>query len=1064
MNILREEAKASIYQSFGVQAPQVIDVLDRTIPTTHAQIKGQPTAEATTQVIAASTVSVVTGIASLTDEQTKSLQRYVAAYLGTQNTVPSSLQNDSIERAAATATRQGVELGVEQAFAAHRKRPASYAKIVAGLIGFIAITTIIYLATNSTSGPRDAQGQEQIALSEEAPSARGLNRAVQKLVDEQYIQKGDHWYGMVEKRLIRYYRPKLDTRSVAKLLSQADRLNGFSDVGVVSYRCETFQEWDFEKKAWKDNQPMTTLMAQAFMTMLGSMFGGTSEGSEHDSALAGISPDVSMAFRGIANMAFEIGEGENLPPSIMTIIYTVRMNELRVSAKKRATPPPEEYLTHRLSDRNLKNIRDSQDVVRGVWQSFWIQEPKLASYFISNGRPATEGRNFKAAYYLDLENEARNRGAGIEAQVEWVIAPESTRIWMGAGQAGAWETTRKLDLNSFRPWNGDKGCEVSSDTYWTVENLPPSHAIDSTELVWRFVAQKKKGRWTVTANDGTIFQGGVVKTAGKLGGAVRLSAADVESLTSAAAIAKAEAEAKAAEERRVQERKQAAERAIAERKAREAELEAQRIEAERKRTEEIAIAEAKKKVRDEALTNVLTARTNELADEWAKRAKPIHRPSRSEPGGWRQVQFRPNLYPFGVVAQQFGMSLTELFYVNGYTGTPDAKWANSKAPGPVWVWDKYLPAGQSVKDPEEIKHEQAAKKVLENPPAGKLARPGSWRTYDVQRRDTANKIAASHRMSLREIIEANPGLIKDVITAGQKVWVWDDGSPPSTATAPVVGLKFRALVPLDAAGRWRTAEILAGQAPHEVARARKMTLEAFQAANPHLEEGAKISDGMVVWYWETAEQRAFAEQQRENMARNEEAREEQKKAALAASAATPPVEDREALPKAWAKIKAEPRAWKTDPAFQAEIDARERAIWGLVQTPQPVSSAGSAPGIENIVASNQPKSPTHDRSFFKGAQVHKINQLDAKPALRSKREPSYPFEMRRAGISGRVTVDFIVDANGDVQDAYATESTNAAFEPAALQALRTWKYKPGRKGERDVATHMQITLQFSPGQ
>ena len=187
------------------------------------------------------------------------------------------------------------------------------------------------------------------------------------------------------------------------------------------------------------------------------------------------------------------------------------------------------------------------------------------------------------------------------------------------------------------------------------------------------------------------------------------------------------------------------------------------------------------------------------------------------------------------------------------------------------------------------------------------------------------------------------------------MWVWDDGSPPGPAAAPVEGLKFRALAPLDATGRWRTAEILAGQAPHEVARAKKMTLEAFHAANPHLEEGSTITDGMVVWYWETAEQRAFAEQQRENVARHEEAREAQKTAALAASAATPPVEDREALPKAWDKIKAAPKAWKTDPAFQAEIDARERAIWGLGQTPQPVSPAGSAPAVQNAGASNERK-------------------------------------------------------------------------------------------------------------
>jgi protein TonB len=69
--------------------------------------------------------------------------------------------------------------------------------------------------------------------------------------------------------------------------------------------------------------------------------------------------------------------------------------------------------------------------------------------------------------------------------------------------------------------------------------------------------------------------------------------------------------------------------------------------------------------------------------------------------------------------------------------------------------------------------------------------------------------------------------------------------------------------------------------------------------------------------------------------------------------------------------------------------------------------------------------------------------------------------MRRAGIAGEVVVDFIVDTHGDVQNAYAIRSSQREFEAAAVQAVSKWKFKPGRKGGRDVPTHMQVPIVFT---
>jgi protein TonB len=102
-----------------------------------------------------------------------------------------------------------------------------------------------------------------------------------------------------------------------------------------------------------------------------------------------------------------------------------------------------------------------------------------------------------------------------------------------------------------------------------------------------------------------------------------------------------------------------------------------------------------------------------------------------------------------------------------------------------------------------------------------------------------------------------------------------------------------------------------------------------------------------------------------------------------------------------------------------------------------------------------------DPNMFKGMKVFDISMLDQTPVPKFQARPQYPFDMRRAGIAGEVVVDFIVDTNGDVQNAYALRSSQREFEAAAVQAVSKWKFKPGRKGGRDVPTHMQVPIVFT---
>lgn len=113
-----------------------------------------------------------------------------------------------------------------------------------------------------------------------------------------------------------------------------------------------------------------------------------------------------------------------------------------------------------------------------------------------------------------------------------------------------------------------------------------------------------------------------------------------------------------------------------------------------------------------------------------------------------------------------------------------------------------------------------------------------------------------------------------------------------------------------------------------------------------------------------------------------------------------------------------------------------------------------APSVNSIPESD-------DTLRFKGARVFASSKLDERPKPSFQASPKYPPEMHRAGITGQVTVDFIVDSNGDVQNAYALNSSRREFESAAVEAVRAWKFKPGSKDGRNVNTHMQVPIIFS---
>lgn len=105
----------------------------------------------------------------------------------------------------------------------------------------------------------------------------------------------------------------------------------------------------------------------------------------------------------------------------------------------------------------------------------------------------------------------------------------------------------------------------------------------------------------------------------------------------------------------------------------------------------------------------------------------------------------------------------------------------------------------------------------------------------------------------------------------------------------------------------------------------------------------------------------------------------------------------------------------------------------------------------------------HGRGGAGGAgfgDVFKLSDLDRIPQAVSQTPPSYPPNMRNGADEEVVVLNFVVDTDGNVREPRVVQSTNSDFDRSAINGVLKWKFKPGMKGGRKVATLMEVPLKF----
>jgi protein TonB len=96
-----------------------------------------------------------------------------------------------------------------------------------------------------------------------------------------------------------------------------------------------------------------------------------------------------------------------------------------------------------------------------------------------------------------------------------------------------------------------------------------------------------------------------------------------------------------------------------------------------------------------------------------------------------------------------------------------------------------------------------------------------------------------------------------------------------------------------------------------------------------------------------------------------------------------------------------------------------------------------------------------------GAAVMNEDNVEVVPRPTERTPPTFPARARSLNQTGRVTLSFVVDVDGSVQDVYVVEATPpGVFDAAAVEAVESWRFEPGRHEGAPVAVRVRQTLVF----
>lgn len=118
-------------------------------------------------------------------------------------------------------------------------------------------------------------------------------------------------------------------------------------------------------------------------------------------------------------------------------------------------------------------------------------------------------------------------------------------------------------------------------------------------------------------------------------------------------------------------------------------------------------------------------------------------------------------------------------------------------------------------------------------------------------------------------------------------------------------------------------------------------------------------------------------------------------------------------------------------------------------------ATGTGAGILNV---NEIRSLTAATAIKD--EAFDVADLEKRPQPVSQTAPAYPAELRKAKVEGVVTLVFVLDETGRVEEPRVENSSRPEFEKPALDAIRKWRFSPGMKDGQPVRTYIRVPMRF----
>lgn len=109
-----------------------------------------------------------------------------------------------------------------------------------------------------------------------------------------------------------------------------------------------------------------------------------------------------------------------------------------------------------------------------------------------------------------------------------------------------------------------------------------------------------------------------------------------------------------------------------------------------------------------------------------------------------------------------------------------------------------------------------------------------------------------------------------------------------------------------------------------------------------------------------------------------------------------------------------------------------------------------------------PKPELEAKAVFDYTGNFSESEVDRVPMAVVKTAPVYPYRAKRLNLNGKVKVKFLVDKNGEITKVEILDSKpEGIFDQSVIQAVSSWKFRPGKIKGHIVNTWMVTTIIFN---